>query len=319
MEKTFIAKTKNQIEIAFGSSMSLSGKIKSKYSVSLTSQGYAIVLGKSQIENILGVTTKHSLNYILLEDQISWLKWKYKAEKISIDYKKKNDEIEFNDLMKENAELNLIIIYAGSLKGIAGLPEKLKEKESIILNHIEFNLDPYVGEYGEWSLNIKVKDLLEKIKIAEKKELEKKEKNDEEKKQKELKSNDRIKEAFENELLIFGTEFLSRVNHILVHSIGAREENGEIKIYTTSYAKYIENANTSYHAKEELKKIGCNFSVKGKDWKIEANKENWEEVIKILKKYDSKANPRKLGLMQCGECGTWSASSNFEDDNYCGC
>jgi len=126
-----------------------------------------------------------------------------------------------------------------------------------------------------------------------------------------------IEQAKKEELMIYGEEILSCNTNKLLHSLAIHYNDKIIKLYTTAYAKKIPEANTSYTIKEILKKEGFKFNGKDKNWLLPYNKENLNKAIEILRKYDSKEEPRKIGLHRCWECGCYS--SRLDSDGYCGC
>lgn len=146
-------------------------------------------------------------------------------------------------------------------------------------------------------------------------------------KQKEIakaKAEAEIKDAYENEIIFSGTELLSKVGHRLIHSIAARiTQNNKIQIYTHGQSKNITNPTTTFNIKDELKSKNFNWNQQEKVWEIENTEDNQKLVIEILKKYDTKAEPEKNGLVKCWECGCWvKPSKNGSWDlsgYYCGC
>lgn len=130
-----------------------------------------------------------------------------------------------------------------------------------------------------------------------------------------------LQNAFENELFVFGDELLSSVGNRLLHSLGAKisKQNNQISIYTTGYAKTIPNANDTYKIKDIIKSAGFHWDKEGKEWAADYSKEMAEKTIELLKKYDSKADPKALGLQRCWECGRWCKPNELDRDGYCGC
>lgn len=139
--------------------------------------------------------------------------------------------------------------------------------------------------------------------------------------EKEVKEAAELKEAFENELFVFGDAILSSVGNRLLHSLGAKisKKDNRISVYTTEYAKMIPNANNTYKIKDILSGAGLKWDGKEKEWSSEYSEEMAEKTIELLKKYDTKADPEALGLKRCWECGSWCKPSELDSSGYCGC
>jgi hypothetical protein len=142
--------------------------------------------------------------------------------------------------------------------------------------------------------------------------------------EKEAKEAAELKEAFDNELFVFGDEILSSVGNRLLHSLGAKisKQNNRIAIYTTGYAKMIPNANDTFKIKDILGGpggMGFQWDGQEKVWAIGYSDVMAEKTIELLKKYDTKADPVALGLRRCWECGRWCRPSQLNEDGYCGC
>lgn len=154
---------------------------------------------------------------------------------------------------------------------------------------------------------------LEQIKKQDEEERKEKESIQEilEKEQKEVEA------AIEEELLVYGTEILSCNTNLLLHSLAIQCNEKTINLYTTFYAQDIPGANTSYSIKEVLKKEGFKFSGEKKEWYLPYSEENLQKAIEILKKYDTKADPAKLGMGRCWECGCYR--KRLDAYGYCGC
>lgn len=130
-----------------------------------------------------------------------------------------------------------------------------------------------------------------------------------------------LKDAFENELFIFGDEFLSRAGNRLLHSLGAviSQKNNRVTVYTTGYSKLIPGATTTREIATDLKDAGFSWDPKEKEWFAAYSEETGKFAIELLKKHDTKANPAELGLSQCWECGRWCKPSELDASGYCGC
>ena len=72
-----------------------------------------------------------------------------------------------------------------------------------------------------------------------------------------------------------------------------------------------------FDAKDALKSLGFKWDGEEKHWAADYSKETWEAVLPILKKYDTKVWPEKLGMGRCWECGCYS--KHLDADGYCGC
>lgn len=90
---------------------------------------------------------------------------------------------EYQNMIDNNTILNLSLLFHAGMTAIVCLPPELKDSEKIIVDNIEFNIDPYYGDYGKSYLDIGLADLIKKIKEVEKeletKEVEKENKNKE--------------------------------------------------------------------------------------------------------------------------------------------
>lgn len=126
-----------------------------------------------------------------------------------------------------------------------------------------------------------------------------------------------IEKAMEEEIMVYGNEILSCNTNLLIHSLAFHCTGDRINLYTTVYAREIPKAKTSYDIKEVLKKEGFKFEKDTKYWYLEETEENINKAIEILKKYDTKADPNKLGLMRCWECGCYRRY--LDSSGYCGC
>ncbi|MCG8514577.1 MAG: hypothetical protein MI740_10575 [Halanaerobiales bacterium] len=180
-------------------------------------------------------------------------------------------------------------------------------------------LDEYktYSDYGDYHVEHKyklkfkiLKDLIEKAK--EKHDLERKQLHTEKKETEQRKA---------DELFIFGTEILSSVGNLMLHSLGAKFDGEIIKIYTTGMTRFMKEIphNTTYKIKNILREEGFKWSAEDTEWQIEDTEENRERTINLLKKYDTKVDPDKLNLQRCWECGNWHYPSDLDEDGYCGC
>lgn len=190
----------------------------------------------------------------------------------------------------------------------------------------------FIGDYSlESEYEISLTDFEKFFAIADERKAEKEriEKEKEAKKQENArKENEALQDAFDNELMIFGDEILSSVNFKLIHTIGATvsEKDNLICIYSTRYTWQFKDAGIEYKdtyaIRDILSEAGFTWNAERKQWQIEYSAENVEKAVAILKKYDTKAEPQKLGLAQCWECGTWNPIKKMTDDvvgYYCGC
>lgn len=124
-------------------------------------------------------------------------------------------------------------------------------------------------------------------------------------------------EAEENELFVFAADTIySSAGNKMLHSIGAKV-GSKIELYTTSYAADMKRAGvahtTTFDAKDALKALGFKWDAEEKHWVADFSKETWAATLPILKKYDTKVWPEKLGMGRCWECGCYSKHG------YCGC
>lgn len=76
-------------------------------------------------------------------------------------------ENEKNDYIKTNKKLNLSLFFTNWGRGVSGLPAFLEDKTDLIAAKIEFDNNPFDGDYGSWTLEISTNDLLAKIKEIE--------------------------------------------------------------------------------------------------------------------------------------------------------
>ena len=135
-----------------------------------------------------------------------------------------------------------------------------------------------------------------------------------------------------NELMIFSKDVIySSAGNKMLHSIGAAFGENKIEVYTTRYAsdmkrKGVEHT-TTYDAKEELKALGFKWNADRRSWKYtqaigEISQEFAGEAIAVIKKYDTKVWPGKLGMERCWECGTYffpKRGDYYSGMPYCGC
>lgn len=138
------------------------------------------------------------------------------------------------------------------------------------------------------------------------------------KKRAEEKKKESLGEVFQNEIMFFGNEMLASSSFKFLHSLAAKDDGKNIRVYTTGYEKIIPNATSTYSIKDELKKEGFVFDPQEKEWMIESSENAKLKTLSILKKYDTKEKPENLGLTQCWECGRWYKARRG-DDGYCGC
>jgi len=129
------------------------------------------------------------------------------------------------------------------------------------------------------------------------------------------------KDTEENELFVFAADTIySSSGNKMLHSIGAKV-GSKIELYTTSYASDMKRAGvihtTTFDAKDALKALGFKWDGEEKHWVADFSKETWEATLPILKKYDTKVWPEKLGMGRCWECGGYSR--HLDADGYCGC
>lgn len=129
------------------------------------------------------------------------------------------------------------------------------------------------------------------------------------------------KNTEENELFVFASDIIYSSNGSkMLHSIGARV-GSSIELYTTSYAADMKRAGvahtTTFDAKDALKSLGFKWDGEEKHWVADYSEETWAATLPILKKYDTKVWPEKLGMGRCWECGCYS--KRLDADGYCGC
>ena len=80
-----------------------------------------------------------------------------------------------------------------------------------------------------------------------------------------------------------------------IHSASMIIHSDKIEIYNTTYCKFFDN-----YQKFE-KKV------------FENTEENLVKAEKMLRKLDSKLDPKKLGLQICPECGSWAKHVDFQN------
>lgn len=135
-----------------------------------------------------------------------------------------------------------------------------------------------------------------------------------------------LKDAYENELFVWdATQVYSSAGNRLLHSLGATFSPEKIGIYTTDYARHIQNANTTFTLRTELAAAGFVWNGDEKKWELPFSEANAEKVIAFLKKYDSKKLPSEAGLQRCWECGSYFSYADCKrndgnwNEGYCGC
>lgn len=162
-------------------------------------------------------------------------------------------------------------------------------------------------------------DVFEELKKRAIKAEESKKKTDEKRKI----ESEKLKQAFEDELWVFGDEILSSAGGRLLHSIGAiiSKNKNKIEIFTCGYTRFMKEIphHTTFDIQDKLKEKGYSWNTKDKTWEIMYSEENITKTVDILKKYDTKTDPVAQGLCRCWECGSWNYESELDEDGYCGC
>jgi len=166
-----------------------------------------------------------------------------------------------------------------------------------------------------------LKDAQKKVQEMQKEREEQARRKKEREEQKTKAKKEKLQNAYDNELMIFGTELLSSTNYLLIHSLAIKFDAEKIEIYDTRYKRYM-NTKGTYGIKDILKKNGFVWNNDKGNWNIEYSDTNLELATNILKEHDVKGLPFDYDLVQCWECGTYYKMSEMSEDvggYYCGC
>lgn len=186
-------------------------------------------------------------------------------------------------------------------------------------------LAEYVSDWG-WYVNPKIIEALGEEFTREQAEeyarpmMEAKAQREQREKERQAAELAEVQKAFTEELFVRRDGFFPICT--LLHSMGAvvSENENEISVFTRSDAKVIPGANTTYTIRNVLKAAGFRWNPQRSQWMTPYSPEMAEKAVDILRKYDSKANPDGINLVQCWECGRWHAPSESVDaSGYCGC
>ena len=128
-----------------------------------------------------------------------------------------------------------------------------------------------------------------------------------------------IEKSFAEEIMFFGIEQLDTSRNRLLHSIAASSDGQTIDIHDTIYKRYMPEPTSTQDIKGTLSFAGFQWNEREKRWEIPYSEKNVSLVVSILRDFATKAEPVKLGLRKCWECGRWCNHSELDRDSYCGC
>ncbi len=181
-------------------------------------------------------------------------------------------------------------------------------------------LESTLGSYGGWLFGRKQWPALQQAAEIELEKIEA-ERLKKERKRAEAKARKDAErqKAFDEEIMFFGPEPLASAGNSLLHSIAGSSDGKTIGVYDTIYKKIIPKPTGTYDIKENLSASGFEWNKQEKRWEIPHTAENVSLVTSLLREHATKADPVKLGLGKCWECGRWCYPSELNSDGYCGC
>lgn len=141
MKTEIIAKAKSGKEIACAVEIDEKGNIKTQYPVEFlnrkekSERGYSILLNKKQAEILFNRNCPFETVNILIEDHENWADIKMKAREIKADFEKSESRKFWEKCLRENTTLHLSCVEGRN--EISGLPEALKDKNSLLVMHIK--------------------------------------------------------------------------------------------------------------------------------------------------------------------------------------
>jgi len=142
MKTEIIAKTQAGKEVICWVEIDEKGEIKTQYPIDYAGDvnhiaTFAIELTKSQIKNLLNIKCPFKTAKVRLENTQDWHDIKFESRKIKAEYEKNESQNFWEKCLKEDTILTLSCVEGRN--EVFGLPEELKNKNSLLVTHIKNN------------------------------------------------------------------------------------------------------------------------------------------------------------------------------------